>query len=78
VSRTRHFEHEGHRLVFDEYGSGDRPVLLMPGLLLSRRMHGPLAATLAERGYRVLCLDPLGHGDGQADGDVALLDDELR
>ena len=26
-------------------------------------MHGPLAATLARRGYRVVCLDLLGHGD---------------
>jgi pimeloyl-ACP methyl ester carboxylesterase len=60
---TGYFEHGGHRLVFDEYGGGDRPVLLMPGLLLSRKMHGPLAETLAGRGYRVLCLDPLGHGD---------------
>lgn len=60
---TRDFEHRGHRLVYDEYGAGDRAVLLLPGLLLSRRMHGPLAGTLAERGYRVLCLDPLGHGD---------------
>ncbi len=63
VPRTRHFTHDGHRFVFDEYGSGDRPVVLLPGLLLSRKMHGPLAETLAERGYRVLCLDPLGHGD---------------
>jgi len=61
--RRRQFRHEGHKLVFDEYGTGDRPVLLMPGLLLSRKMHGPLAAMLAERGYRVLCLDLLGHGD---------------
>ena len=60
--RTRHFRHEGHRLVFDEYGSGDRPVVLMPGLLFSRKMHAPLAEKLAERGYRVLCLDLLGHG----------------
>ncbi|MGH3993957.1 MAG: alpha/beta fold hydrolase, partial [Pseudonocardiaceae bacterium] len=60
---TRHFKHHGHRLVFDEYGSGDRPVILLPGLLLSRKMHGPLAETLAGEGYRVLCLDPLGHGD---------------
>jgi pimeloyl-ACP methyl ester carboxylesterase len=59
---TRHFEHDGHRLVFDEYGSGERPVILLPGLLLSRKMHGPLAETLAGHGYRVLCLDPLGHG----------------
>lgn len=61
--RRRQFRHEGHKLVFDEYGTGDRPVLLMPGLLLSRKMHGPLAAMLAERGYRVFCLDLLGHGD---------------
>ena len=63
VPTTRDFEHRGHRLVYDEYGAGDRTVLLMPGLLLHRRMHGPLAATLADRGYRVLCLDLLGHGD---------------
>jgi pimeloyl-ACP methyl ester carboxylesterase len=61
--RTRSFKHEGHRLVYDEYGTGERTVILMPGLLLSRKMHGPLASTLAQRGYRVLCLDLLGHGD---------------
>ena len=61
--RTGSFEHEGHRLVYDEYGSGDRPIVLMPGLLFSRRMHGPLATTLAERGHRVICLDLLGHGE---------------
>ena len=60
---TRHFDYEGHRLVFDDHGSGDRPVLLMPGMLLGRKMQGPLAETLATHGYRVLCLDPLGHGD---------------
>lgn len=60
---TRHFDHEGHRLVFDDYGSGDRPVVLMPGLLLNRKMHGPLATALASCGHRVLCLDLLGHGD---------------
>ena len=60
---TGHFHYEGHRLVFDDYGSGERPVLLMPGLLLSRKMQGPLAESLARAGYRVLCLDLLGHGD---------------
>ena len=64
VTATRHtFEFEGHTLVYDEYGAGERAVVLMPGLLFSRTMHGPLATTLAERGYRVLCLDLLGHGD---------------
>jgi pimeloyl-ACP methyl ester carboxylesterase len=61
--RTRSFKHEGHRLVYDEYGSGDQPIVLMPGLLFSRRMHQPLAEELAGRGHRVLCLDLLGHGD---------------
>ena len=60
---TREFTLQGNRLVFDEYGAGDRPVLLLPGLLFSRRMHRPLAEQLAERGHRVLCLDLLGHGD---------------
>jgi pimeloyl-ACP methyl ester carboxylesterase len=57
------FEYEGHRLVYDEYGEGDRVVVLLPGLLFSRKMHRPLAETLAGRGHRVLCLDLLGHGE---------------
>jgi pimeloyl-ACP methyl ester carboxylesterase len=61
--KTRSFKHDGHRLVYDEYGSGDQPIVLMPGLLFSRRMHQPLAEALAARGHRVLCLDLLGHGD---------------
>jgi pimeloyl-ACP methyl ester carboxylesterase len=60
---TKSFEFEGHRLVYDEYGSGERVVVLLPGLLFSRKMHQPLASTLAEDGHRVLCLDLLGHGD---------------
>lgn len=60
---TREFDFDGHRLIYDEYGSGAKVVVLLPGLLFSRKMHRPLAETLAERGHRVLCLDPLGHGD---------------
>ena len=60
---AKSFEFEGHRLVYDEYGKGAKVVVLLPGLLFSRKMHGPLAEALAERGHRVLCLDPLGHGD---------------
>jgi pimeloyl-ACP methyl ester carboxylesterase len=60
---TQSFRFEGNRLVYDEYGTGDRVVVLLPGLLFSRKMHRPLAEELAERGHRVLCLDLLGHGD---------------
>src|SRR5829696_8347936 len=61
--RTKDFEYEGHRLVYDEYGSGEHVVVLLPGLLFSRKMHQPLAETLSEGGHRVICLDLLGHGD---------------
>jgi pimeloyl-ACP methyl ester carboxylesterase len=60
---TESFQLEGNRLVYDEYGEGDKVVVLVPGLLFSRKMHRPLAEQLAERGHRVLCLDLLGHGD---------------
>ena len=60
--RTSALTHAGHRLVYDEYGEGPRVVVLLHGLLLSRRMQAPVAAALAARGYRVICLDLLGHG----------------
>ena len=60
---TKSFEFEGNRLVYDEYGKGAKVVVLLPGLLFSRRMHRPLAEALEERGHRVLCLDLLGHGE---------------
>jgi pimeloyl-ACP methyl ester carboxylesterase len=63
MAKSGRFKFDGHRLVYDKYGSGDRVVLLLPGLLFSRKMHRPLAEALAEHGYRVLCLDLLGHGD---------------
>jgi pimeloyl-ACP methyl ester carboxylesterase len=68
--RTRHFHHEGRRLVYDEYGSGNRPLVLVHGLLLSRRMHAPLARALAERGNRVISLDLLGHGESDRPQDM--------
>ena len=57
------FVHDGHRLVYYEYGSGSKPFLLLPGLLLPQTMHRPLAQSLAERGNRVITLDLLGHGE---------------
>jgi pimeloyl-ACP methyl ester carboxylesterase len=68
--RTGEFVHDGHRLVYDEFGSGPRPLLLLPGLLLPRLMHRPLAQALAERGNRVITLDLLGHGDSDQPRDM--------
>jgi pimeloyl-ACP methyl ester carboxylesterase len=56
------FQYQGQRLAYSEHGSGDRPVVLLHGLLLSQRMHQPLAKDLAARGNRVITLDLLGHG----------------
>jgi pimeloyl-ACP methyl ester carboxylesterase len=67
---TGEFECEGYRLVYSDYGTGPRPVVLVPGLLLPRSMHDPLARALAERGNRVITLDPLGHGDSDRPADM--------
>jgi pimeloyl-ACP methyl ester carboxylesterase len=50
------------RLEYTEYGSGDRWVVLLHGLLIPRRMHQPLARALAAEGLHVVTLDLLGHG----------------
>ena len=57
-----YFTHEGHRLAYTEYGEGPRTTVLLHGLLLSQKMHRPLARALAKRGNRVVTLDLLGHG----------------
>jgi len=64
------FEHEGHRLAYDIVGEGKRTVVLTHGLLMSRKMHRPLSRRLAERGYRAVSLDFLGHGESDRPVDV--------
>ncbi len=59
------FRHEGRTLAYTDYGDGSRIVVLLHGLLLSQRMHEPLAKALAARGNRVLTLDLLGHGGSE-------------
>jgi pimeloyl-ACP methyl ester carboxylesterase len=56
------FTYEGYRLSYDEYGAGNRPVVLIHGLLMNRRMFQRLGPILAEHGNRVIALDLLGHG----------------
>jgi pimeloyl-ACP methyl ester carboxylesterase len=56
------FAYEDRRLAYRVYGEGPRVTVLLHGLLLSQRMHVPLARALAERGNRVVTLDLRGHG----------------
>lgn len=50
------------RLEYTEYGSGESWVVLLHAPLLTRRMHEPLARSLAAAGLHVVALDLLGHG----------------
>jgi pimeloyl-ACP methyl ester carboxylesterase len=56
------FRCQDRELAYRVYGEGSRVTVLLHGLLLSQRMHEPLARALAERGNRVVTLDLLGHG----------------
>ncbi len=47
-----------------------RPLILVHGLLLSQKMHRPLAEELAARGNRVITVDMLGHGESDRPRDM--------
>jgi pimeloyl-ACP methyl ester carboxylesterase len=56
------FVHEGHRISYEDCGEGDRPLVLIHGLLMNRHMFDRLGPEMADRGNRVLTVDLLGHG----------------
>jgi pimeloyl-ACP methyl ester carboxylesterase len=56
------FDYNGHTISYDEYGEGDRPLILIHGLLMSRRMFDRLGPEMAALGNRVITIDLLGHG----------------
>ena len=68
---SSYFEHEGRRLAYTVYGEGPRTTVLLHGLLLSQKMHRPLARALAREGNRVVTLDLLGHGQSDRPRDMA-------
>jgi pimeloyl-ACP methyl ester carboxylesterase len=51
-----------YRLSYEVYGSGDRVLVWLHGLLLDANLSRGLARRLAARGNRVVLLDLLGHG----------------
>jgi pimeloyl-ACP methyl ester carboxylesterase len=64
--------HQGYRIGFEEYGEGERPIVLAHGLLMNRHMFDRLGPALAERGNRVICVDLLGHGGSDQPDDLRL------
>ena len=59
----RFFDFEGRKLAYEVHGHGDRVIVLTHGLLMDNLMNRGLAKDLAARGYRVVLLDLLGHGE---------------
>jgi pimeloyl-ACP methyl ester carboxylesterase len=64
------FRCQDRLLAYRTYGGGPRVIVLLHGLLLSQRMHEPLARALAQRGNRVVTLDLLGHGQSDRPPDM--------
>ena len=63
IEGTRHTLTYGqYRLSYETYGSGDRVLVWMHGLLLDANLSRGLARRLAAKGNRVVLLDLLGHG----------------
>jgi pimeloyl-ACP methyl ester carboxylesterase len=56
------FDYNGFRISYEEYGAGERPLVLIHGLLMNRRMFDRLGPAMAEHGNRVITVDLLGHG----------------
>jgi pimeloyl-ACP methyl ester carboxylesterase len=57
---------EGHRLAYETYGRGNKAVVLIHGLLMSKRMQEPLAHALADAGNLCITIDLAGHGKSDA------------
>ena len=53
---------EGHEIVYETFGEGKRVVLLVHGLLMSRKMQEPIARALAKQGNMCITTDLAGHG----------------
>jgi pimeloyl-ACP methyl ester carboxylesterase len=59
---TRYVSFGKYRLAYEVYGSGDRVLVWLHGLLLDANLSRGLARALAARGNRVVLLELLGHG----------------
>jgi pimeloyl-ACP methyl ester carboxylesterase len=65
------FDYNGHRISYEEYGAGERPLILIHGLLMNRRMFDRLGPAMASRGNRVITIDLLGHGRSDRPADMS-------
>lgn len=66
------FTYKGHNLAYSDFGSSDKALVLMHGLLMNRHMFDRIAPEMASRGYRVITIDTLGHGASDRPEDMRL------
>src|SRR5262249_49630559 len=59
------------RISYDDYGAAERPLVLVHGLLMNRRMYDRLAPEMAKCGNRVITIDLLGHGHSDRPTDMS-------
>lgn len=57
-----YFTFEGHRIAYETFGRGKRAVILIHGLMMTRRMQEPLARALADHDNFCVTVDLVGHG----------------
>lgn len=62
---------DGQILEYSEFGSGSKVVVLSHAFLMSKRMQEPWARALADKGFRVICVNVLG---ASVDGKPADID----
>jgi pimeloyl-ACP methyl ester carboxylesterase len=67
---SRSFQHGDRRIAYRVHGDGPRVVVLTHGLLMDARMFTKLAPALVDRGYRVITVDMLGHGESDQPDDM--------
>lgn len=67
------FSIRGHSLYYEEYGEGSQCIVLIHGILMDSMMNRPIARLLAQKGYRVILVDMLGHGQSDKPRDITFL-----
>jgi pimeloyl-ACP methyl ester carboxylesterase len=70
LSTISSFVHEGRRIGYRDYGSGQRVLVMTHGLLMDGRMFAGLGSWLAKKGYRFIAVDMLGHGMSEQPHDM--------
>jgi pimeloyl-ACP methyl ester carboxylesterase len=70
VADYGHVTYQKRRMAYTSYGEGDRVLVLVHGLLMNRHMYDHLAPEMAARGFRVVTVDLLGHGDSDMPTDM--------